>query len=94
MHLSPRELQIVVLLQQGLTNKEIGLALGLSQHTVRDNISPMFARFSVKNRAALLAAISTQPARPSIGKNSVTPRGTDRRGGGERRSVPRSLVQE
>ena len=47
MNLSPRETQIVALLQQGKTNKEIGLALGLSQHTVRDNISPMFARFGV-----------------------------------------------
>ena len=49
MNLSPRELQIVSLLQQGKTNKEIGQALGLSQHTVRDNISPMFARFGVKD---------------------------------------------
>ncbi len=53
MNLSPRELQIVFLLQQAKTNSEIGLASGLSQFTVSDNISPMFARFGVKNRAAL-----------------------------------------
>ena len=94
MYLSPRELQIVALLQQGLTNKEIGLALGLSQHTVRDHISPLFARLGVKNRAALVVIISALFPQLPIGSNPAAPRAPDRRGGGERRSAPRLLPQD
>ena len=39
--------QILELLQSGQTNKEIGLVLGISQHTVRDYISDLFLRYSV-----------------------------------------------
>ena len=55
MRLSARESQILELLQSGQTNKEIGLILGISQHTVRDYISGLFLRYSVKSRAALAA---------------------------------------
>ena len=88
MNLSPRELQIVSLLQQGKTNKEIGQALGLSQHTVRDNISPMFARFGVKTRTALVATLA-QGILASFPPHVVTARRTsDRRVNGDRRAEP------
>ena len=94
MNLSPREAQIVALLQQGKTNKEIGLALGLSQHTVRDNVSPMFARFGVKTRAALVAVLGTSfssvPVQSAIGGGPTRQRAVDRRARVERRSVPRA----
>ena len=89
MSLSPRELQNVALLQQGLTNKEIGLALALSHHTVRDIISPMFARFDLKNRVALLVAVSVKFPQLPTANSPATPRAPDRRGGGERRLAPR-----
>ena len=90
MHLSPRELQIVSLLQQGKTNKEIGQALALSQHTVRDNISPMFARFGVKNRAALVVAVSALTARASQPASPGQTNAPDRRAGAERRAQLRA----
>lgn len=63
MTLSPRELQIAALLQQGKTKKQIDQVLGLSQHTVLDNINPMFARFGVKTRVALVAIPSQKRIR-------------------------------
>lgn len=88
MNLSPRELQIVSLLQQGKTNKEIGQALGLSQHTVRDNMSPMFARFGVKTRTALVAMLAQGLLAPSAPDVAAARRTSDRRVNGDRRAEP------
>jgi len=59
MKLSAREAQVLDLLQLGLTNKEIGLQLGISPHTVRDHVSGMLRRHGLKGRTEL-AAIHTQ----------------------------------
>ena len=85
MQLSPRELQIVTLLQQGISNKEIGLALGLSPHTVRDHISVMFQRFGVGGRAALAAMCRQKLQEPLVIQGNM-----DRRVGTERRTPSRS----
>lgn len=85
MQLSPRELQIVTLLMQGNSNKEIAQALGLSPHTVRDYISAMLQRFGVASRAALALMFSQQ-----LQTLSVVPPRADRRAGAERRLTPRA----
>lgn len=85
MQLSPRELQIVTLLQTGISNKEIGLALGLSPHTVRDHISAMLQRFGVGSRAALAAMCRQKLQEPLAIQDNL-----DRRVGTERRTTPRS----
>ena len=85
MQLSPRELQIVTLLQQGISNKEIGLALGLSPHTVRDHMSAMFQRFGVGSRAALAAMCRQKLQEPLVIQGNM-----DRRVGIERRTTSRS----
>lgn len=59
MKLSAREAQVLDLLQLGLTNKEIGLQLGISPHTVRDHVSDMLRRHGLKGRTEL-AAVHTQ----------------------------------
>lgn len=90
MTLSPRELQIAALLQQGKTNKQIGQVLGLSQHTVRDNISPMFARFGVKNRAALVVVVSALTTTASQLASPSPMHAVERRAGVDRRAQPRA----
>ena len=87
MLLSPRELQIVTLLQQGISNKEIGLALGLSPHTVRDHISVMFQRFGVGGRAALAAMCRQKLQEPLVIQGNL-----ERRVGTERRTTSRSAA--
>ena len=39
------------LLAQGLANKQIALALGISEHTVKFHISSIYAKLGATNRA-------------------------------------------
>lgn len=49
--LTPREVEVLEQLAQGLTNKQIALALGISEHTVKYHISAIYAKLGVMNRA-------------------------------------------
>ncbi|HHJ14067.1 MAG TPA: response regulator transcription factor [Gammaproteobacteria bacterium] len=60
--LTPRQQEILVLIADGMTNKEIGQRLGLSAATVRTHVSEIFRRLGVKNR--------TEAARHVAGKIS------------------------
>ena len=51
--LSPRESQLVILVAQGLTNKEIATVLTISETTVRIYLSALFHRLGFKNRYEL-----------------------------------------
>ncbi len=51
--LSPRQNEIVALLQRKLSNKEIGLALGISERTVRFHLQNVFDRLGVRERHAV-----------------------------------------
>ncbi|AEB12573.1 LuxR C-terminal-related transcriptional regulator [Marinithermus hydrothermalis] len=55
--LAARELEILQLLAQGCSNQEIADALGLSEKTVRNRLSEVFAKLGAQNRtqAALFA---------------------------------------
>ena len=52
--LSPRELQIVRLIVEGLSNKEIGQRLMLSDKTVKNHVSKIFAKMRVNARTQLV----------------------------------------
>ena len=49
--LSPRELEILRMISEGLGNKEIASKLSISDHTVKFHISSMFAKLGAGNRA-------------------------------------------
>ena len=51
--LTPRESQLVTLLAQGLKNKEIGAALGISEGTVKVYLTRLFQKVGVKDRFEL-----------------------------------------
>ena len=53
--LSPREATIVELVVQGLTNREIGSSLDLSEHTVRNYVYRIYDKLGVSNRVELTA---------------------------------------
>jgi two-component system nitrate/nitrite response regulator NarL len=60
--LSQRELDIVQLLAQGLTNLEIGERISLSKHTVKNYLVRIFDKLGVANRLELLTMILGHPA--------------------------------
>ena len=52
--LSERELEIIELVAQGLTNQEIASTLMISKRTVDNHVSNVFNKTGAKNRVALL----------------------------------------
>lgn len=50
--LSSREHEVMQWLSQGKSNEEIGLLLGISQHTVRKHLEHVFRKLAVENRTA------------------------------------------
>ncbi|MFI2235958.1 response regulator [Streptomyces chrestomyceticus] len=75
--LSDREREILALVGEGLTNREIGKRLYLAEKTVKNNISRLLAKLGVERRvqAAVIAtqALAAAPE-PRSGAASVTPR--------------------
>ena len=51
--LSPREAQLMILVSQGLKNKEIAAILGISEATVRMYLTSVFRKLGVKDRYEL-----------------------------------------
>lgn len=51
--LSTRERQVVAMLSQGLSNREIGERLDISTHTVKTYLDRIFDKFGVRSRAAV-----------------------------------------
>ena len=49
--LSPRERELVELMAQGRDNAQIAASMGLSEKTVRNHITSVFAKLEVENRA-------------------------------------------
>tara|TARA_B100000700_G_scaffold257260_1_gene290905 strand:+ start:3539 stop:3823 length:285 start_codon:yes stop_codon:yes gene_type:complete len=54
MDLSAREMEIIDLVADGLTNQEIAERLTISKRTVDNHVSNMFTKTGSKNRVALL----------------------------------------
>jgi DNA-binding CsgD family transcriptional regulator len=54
--LSVRELEVLALVAEGRTSRQVATALGISQHTVRRHLENTFAKLGVKSRAAAVAS--------------------------------------
>jgi DNA-binding CsgD family transcriptional regulator len=55
--LTERETAVTLLLVRGMTAKEIGADLGISQHTVRDHTKAVFEKAEVNSRGELVAKL-------------------------------------
>ena len=51
--LTSREKEIVFALAEGLSNKDVGRRLGLSEGTVKVHLHNIYSKLGVKNRTAL-----------------------------------------
>jgi DNA-binding NarL/FixJ family response regulator len=57
--LSDREMEVMLALAKGLTNKSIGVQLGISDRTVQGHIAHIFDKMGVNNRTeAMMRAVS------------------------------------
>lgn len=56
--LTPQERKILPLIAEGMTNKQIGEALGLSHKTVKNHLSSVFQKLQVTRRAQLAAIVA------------------------------------
>jgi DNA-binding NarL/FixJ family response regulator len=65
--LTPRQQDVLDLLVQGKSNKEIAIALGLGEGTVKIHMAAIFRYFGVNNRAAAAVA----GARPYPGRRQL-----------------------
>lgn len=70
--LTPRQQDVLDLLVQGKTNKEIALALGLGEGTVKIHMAAIFRYFGVNNRAA--AAVAGARPYPNRKRNLLSGR--------------------
>jgi DNA-binding NarL/FixJ family response regulator len=60
--LTRRERQVVALVCQGLSNKNIAHKLGVSEGTVKSHIHRIFQKLRMPNRCALIVALSRSEA--------------------------------
>ena len=54
-HLTPREVQVVQLISQGMRNKEIAAALGISFETAQVHVKNILAKLRVQDRTAAVS---------------------------------------
>jgi DNA-binding NarL/FixJ family response regulator len=50
--LTDRQRTILDLIMHGRSNREIGRALSISEHTVKEHVTAIFGKLGVKNRTA------------------------------------------
>lgn len=53
--LTPREIEVVQLIAQGLRNKEIAVTLGISEQTAKVHVKNILAKLNVSDRSAVIA---------------------------------------
>ncbi len=63
--LSPQEHRVVALLASGLTNKEIGDQLGLTEKTVKNYLATIFSKLNITRRTQA-AALFVEAGKPSL----------------------------
>jgi DNA-binding NarL/FixJ family response regulator len=54
--LSPREQQTLELVRRGLSNRDIGVALGVSENTAKAHVKAILLKLGVADRAEAVAA--------------------------------------
>src|SRR2546421_12235496 len=61
MHFSPRQSQILSLMAEGFSDKEIARKIGVSYPTVRTHIDRIFREYGLRNRTEAVAVWLSRP---------------------------------
>ena len=78
--LSPRQREVAALVAQGLSDREIAEALGVSQQTARNHLTDIFRRLDIDNRTVLAVLyLKNQSASHSPDQAAEYPRRSIRR---------------
>jgi len=79
--LTPRQEQILALIGEGMTNREIGARLGVTEKTIKNSVTGLLASLNVQRRsqAAVYSVLRRLPANvpptsPSPGSRPTTSR--------------------
>ena len=75
-HLTPREVQVIELISQGMRNKEIAAALGISFETAQVHVKNILGKLKVQDRTAAVSVAAPRTAdgaRTSGGAGGVHP---------------------
>jgi DNA-binding CsgD family transcriptional regulator/PAS domain-containing protein len=75
---SPREEDVVRLLQEGLTTSELGERLRISPHTVRDHLRHLYRKTGTSSRRELLSLLQSATLAPPIAAASRGDHGAPR----------------
>jgi DNA-binding NarL/FixJ family response regulator len=59
--LTPREREVLQLLQTGMSNKQIARALDLQLSTVKNHVHSLLAKFGASDRSEVAAAVTAGP---------------------------------
>ena len=65
--LSSREIDVLKLMAQGKSNKEIGSALFISEGTVKSHVKAIFAKMNVISRTEAVASATRRGLDPTVG---------------------------
>ena len=52
--LSPREIEVLGMMAEGISNKEIAARMGISEHTVKFHVSSLLGKLGAVTRAELV----------------------------------------
>jgi DNA-binding NarL/FixJ family response regulator len=82
-HLTPREIQVAVLVWEGLTNREIGRIIGTSEQVIKNHLRSTFDKLGVWSRLELAMYVAShggkswnaKPGAPSAGFSSAASAG-------------------
>jgi len=62
-HLTPREIQVAVLVWEGLTNREIGRIIGTSEQVIKNHLRSTFDKLGVWSRLELAMYVASHGGR-------------------------------
>jgi DNA-binding NarL/FixJ family response regulator len=82
-HLTPREIQVAVLVWEGLTNREIGRIIGTSEQVIKNHLRSTFDKLGVWSRLELAMYVAShggkswnaKPGAPLVGFSSAASAG-------------------
>ena len=66
-HLTPRELQVMALIEEGLSNKEIARRLSIEQQTVKNHVHHVLVKLSLRRRTEVAHYVRQHGLGQSVG---------------------------